>query len=212
MQKTRTDDDRRPGRPTREQAAAIADAVLAGAYEVFVAQGYGAAGMDEIAAHVGVSKLTIYRRFPSKEALLVAVVNYRIARMVSEIDASASGFECSIDALRHTIKTLFDGSITPDLVRFSTLLLCESAHNESLRARFNEWQHLTRAPVCDQIVVAQESGRIIDADPRLLCDMLCDLMDGLPKSLRQGTVNPAEIDPEVFFQERWNFFLRAVRP
>jgi AcrR family transcriptional regulator len=209
MQKTQTD-DRGPGRPTREQAAAIADAVLAGAHEMFLAKGYAAAGMDEIAAHVGVSKLTIYRRFPSKEALLIAVVDRVIAELTAAVELNVLASTSPLDALEETIKTVFKASVEPDAVSFGRLLSCESAHNAMLRQRFSAWQGKIRGPVLRQISAAQQQGKIDDGDPAILCAILCDLMDGLPKALRDQIVDPVAIDPEAFFQERWSFFLRAV--
>ena len=45
--------------------------------------------MDEIATAVGVTKHTIYRRYPSKAALLEAVVQRDIARFAGEMQANS---------------------------------------------------------------------------------------------------------------------------
>ena len=42
---------------------------------VFLANGFGAASMDVIAATAGVSKMTIYRHFRSKELLFAGVID-----------------------------------------------------------------------------------------------------------------------------------------
>lgn len=47
--------------------------VLAGAHEVFMAQGYEGANVDAIAKAAGVSKATLYSYFPDKRALFAAV-------------------------------------------------------------------------------------------------------------------------------------------
>lgn len=39
-------------------------------------QGYGASSMDQIAGKAGVTKQTVYRYFPSKNELFVAVMNH----------------------------------------------------------------------------------------------------------------------------------------
>ncbi|MEO1094776.1 MAG: TetR/AcrR family transcriptional regulator [Cyanobacteria bacterium J06638_28] len=51
-----------------------AKAILEGAFQVFVAQGYTAASMDRIAAAAGVSKSTLYSNFQDKEGLFLALV------------------------------------------------------------------------------------------------------------------------------------------
>lgn len=49
-------------------------AIVDGACRVFLAQGFGGANMDAVAAAAGVSKMTVYRYFPSKEQLFAGVV------------------------------------------------------------------------------------------------------------------------------------------
>lgn len=58
-------------RPARR--ADIPGRILAAAQDVFLAQGYGAASMDAVAARAGVSKQTVYAHFGAKEALFVAM-------------------------------------------------------------------------------------------------------------------------------------------
>jgi AcrR family transcriptional regulator len=57
----------RPGRPRSEQAA---DAIRAAALALLAERELGAISMDEVAALAGSSKATIYRHWPSKEALV----------------------------------------------------------------------------------------------------------------------------------------------
>ncbi len=70
----RYDDSSRPrgGRlPRRERRAQLLGAAL----EVFVAQGYHAAAMDEIADRAGVSKPVLYQHFPGKLDLYLALLD-----------------------------------------------------------------------------------------------------------------------------------------
>ncbi|MDH5649716.1 MAG: TetR/AcrR family transcriptional regulator [Gammaproteobacteria bacterium] len=48
--------------------------IIAAATTLFLQQGYGASGMDRIAELSGVTKQTVYRYFPSKEELFMAVM------------------------------------------------------------------------------------------------------------------------------------------
>src|SRR4249919_3914651 len=49
--------------------------LLGAAREVFVAQGYHAAAMDEIAVRAGVSKPVLYQHFPGKLELYLALLD-----------------------------------------------------------------------------------------------------------------------------------------
>jgi AcrR family transcriptional regulator len=68
----RTDQKPRGGRlPRRERRVQLLDSAL----EVFVAQGYHAAAMDDIAERAGVSKPVLYQHFPGKLDLYLALLD-----------------------------------------------------------------------------------------------------------------------------------------
>jgi AcrR family transcriptional regulator len=72
------------------QAAAILrtgrkfDQVLAGAREVFLADGFEGASVDDIARAAGVSKATLYSYFPDKKLLFIEVARVECERMSQE--------------------------------------------------------------------------------------------------------------------------------
>src|SRR5438105_1120555 len=51
--------------------------LLRTAYDLFAAHGILATGIDRIVAEAGVAKMTLYRYFPSKEDLVLAVLDLR---------------------------------------------------------------------------------------------------------------------------------------
>ncbi len=59
--------------------------ILAGASEIFIADGYEGASMSRIAETANVSKGTLYNYFPGKEALFGAVVRQRCSAFVREV-------------------------------------------------------------------------------------------------------------------------------
>src|SRR5437763_14240979 len=62
--------------------------VLAAARRAFAEQGY-AVPLDEIAARAGVGPGTVYRHFPTKEALFEAVALARVQEVVADARARA---------------------------------------------------------------------------------------------------------------------------
>ncbi|QEN12437.1 TetR/AcrR family transcriptional regulator [Mycolicibacterium sp. ELW1] len=69
-------------RPLRADAARNRARVLQVAYEVFAEQGL-AVPIDEIARRAGVGAGTVYRHFPTKEALFEAVISDRVRLVVA---------------------------------------------------------------------------------------------------------------------------------
>ena len=61
------------------QAAATRQAVLDAARDLFLAQGYGATTIDQVAARAGVSKPTVFTAVGNKQALLAAVRDVALA-------------------------------------------------------------------------------------------------------------------------------------
>jgi AcrR family transcriptional regulator len=70
-----------PCRPMRADARKNRDRILTAAECVFATEGV-AVGMDEIARRAGVGVGTLYRHFPTKEALFEAIVLLRIGDLV----------------------------------------------------------------------------------------------------------------------------------
>jgi AcrR family transcriptional regulator len=72
-----------PARPQRADAARNRARVLEVAYESFAAEGLSVP-IDEIARRAGVGAGTVYRHFPTKEALFQAVIQDRMRRLVDD--------------------------------------------------------------------------------------------------------------------------------
>ena len=72
-----------PERPVRADAARNRARVLDVAYETFAADGLSVP-IDEIARRAGVGAGTVYRHFPTKEALFQAVIADRMRRIIDE--------------------------------------------------------------------------------------------------------------------------------
>lgn len=74
----------------KRRADARPDEILAAALDEFIAHGFDAARIEDVARAAGLSKGAIYVYFPSKEALLRALVEREIAPMVAQLAAVAA--------------------------------------------------------------------------------------------------------------------------
>jgi AcrR family transcriptional regulator len=157
--------DRRPGRPRDARVdAAIVDATN----ECLGECGFAGTTVEAIAAKAGVGKAAIYRRWPSREALLFAVA----AAEVDDIVVPDTG------SLRDDLVTTFTelavqihekkgpGPILHDL-------LAEAARNDALREYFMRIV-AERRKVCAAVVYrAKERGELREGiDVELVVDML----------------------------------------
>lgn len=74
------------------------------AYALFSRSGYHATGTDRIIAEADVAKMTMYRSFSSKDALIVEVLNQRAARFDAQLDRLAQ----HASTPQEKIGTIFD--------------------------------------------------------------------------------------------------------
>ena len=84
-------------RPLRADAARNRARILEAAEQVFAEQGAGA-GMDDVAAAAGVGVGTLYRHFPTKDALVAAVLIARLEQL-AEVGETYLGSDRPGDAL-----------------------------------------------------------------------------------------------------------------
>ncbi len=93
-------------RPLRADAARNRARVLAVAYETFASEGV-AVPIDEIARRAGVGPGTVYRHFPTKEALFQAVIEDRVRSIVAAAETLLADDPGSalFDFLREMVRT-----------------------------------------------------------------------------------------------------------
>ena len=61
------------------------DALLATAERLFYEEGFHATGIDRLVAEAGIARMTLYNHFPSKEALIEAVLERRFRRYLDDL-------------------------------------------------------------------------------------------------------------------------------
>ena len=73
--------------------------LLAAAQQVFVAQGYHAAAMDDIAERAGVSKPVLYQHFPGKLELYLALLDQHVELLGEQVRSVLSATERAVSGL-----------------------------------------------------------------------------------------------------------------
>jgi AcrR family transcriptional regulator len=80
-------------RPRQARAQATVEAILDATAQVLVNEGYDRASTNRIALAAGVSIGSLYQYFSSKEALVSALVNDHVAKMMEAFQQEAEGAE-----------------------------------------------------------------------------------------------------------------------
>jgi AcrR family transcriptional regulator len=164
------------------------ESILATADELFYEHGFHAVGVDLIVARAGVAKSTMYRHFPSKDALMVAYLERADERFWA-------WFEASLDPRATPAQRL--AGLFDSLATLATSASCRGCPCQATAAEFPELTaagHATalvhkeavRARLCQ---LAADAGAI---EPQALGDALLMLMDGAFAAARMfGSTSPA---------------------
>lgn len=94
-------------------AARLADApsarerILQTAHDLFYLEGIRATGIDRVIAESGVTKVTLYRHYPSKNDLILAFLDYRHQRWMTWFDGALHRFGADAAALLPTMAEWF---------------------------------------------------------------------------------------------------------
>ena len=121
-----------PPRPGRPRDPKLDGALLAATLELMAEVGYGALTMESVATRAGVGKATLYRRWPSKEQLVVDAL--RTLSETVDLDDSVGVRDTLVrmlEAIRLQSSSSLAGQIFPRLIG-------ERAANPELLARYRE--------------------------------------------------------------------------
>ncbi|MFL6138615.1 MAG: TetR/AcrR family transcriptional regulator [Frankiaceae bacterium] len=96
------------GRGARLPRSARRKQLLGAAQQVFVAQGYHAAAMDDIAERAGVSKPVLYQHFPGKLDLYLALLDQHADDLVARVRRSLAETPDNRERVERCIQAYFD--------------------------------------------------------------------------------------------------------
>ena len=158
---------RRPGRPSGRQGAELLDV----AREVFLEFDYAGTTMQEIATRARISKTSLYREHPSKDALFSAVVKdwaeHGRDAMRPYLDRllAADNLQCAFVEFAATLQAAV---LDPDVVRMRRLVAAESERFPETAATYlaDSWTSNINA-LADTIAELVAHEKLQVADPWL---------------------------------------------
>ena len=157
---------RGPGRPRDASRDAV---ILDAALRILQDAGYGALTIEAVAARAGVSRPTIYRRWPSKPALVVAALVESAQLALPHIDTGS--LRRDLIAVQHRQVELMDA---PGTRRITAGLVADLADDPELGERYvREYLSPRRAIVWQILQRGADRGELArDADFAFLYDLL----------------------------------------
>jgi AcrR family transcriptional regulator len=185
------------GRERREK-------ILAAAWDAFARQGYRGASLARIAERAGVSDAGLLHHFPSKQLLLLALLERRDEQDRDRINGAVAAQAALGDAL---LQLCAENAATPALVQLFTVMAAESIeHAHPGHQWFRDRYRRVHAELAGHVAAAQERGELDPAlDAGSIATQLLALLDGLQL---QWLLEPVRVDMVTALRD----FLAALRP
>jgi AcrR family transcriptional regulator len=133
--------------------------LLAAAQEVFVANGYHAAAMDDIAERAGVSKPLLYQHFPGKLELYLALLDAQTEALAAAVAEALAATEDNRQRVHGVVSAYFDfidGESRGDDGAFRLIFETDLGNDPAVRARVAKVAEQTMRAVAD--TVAADTG------------------------------------------------------
>nr|WP_117214499.1 TetR/AcrR family transcriptional regulator [Allorhizocola rhizosphaerae] len=157
------------GRPTRLPRSARRKQLLAAAQDVFVAQGYHAAAMDDIAERAGVSKPVLYQHFPGKLELYLALLDTHCDAFAENIRDAMSKTTDNAERVRGAMHAYFE-FVSHESEAFRLVFESDLRNDSAVRARVDRMERVAVEAITETIMADTGVSR---AKAEMLAAGLC---------------------------------------
>jgi AcrR family transcriptional regulator len=167
----------RRGRPRDPERA---QRVLDAARQHFYTHGFERASVDAIAQQAGVSKMTVYSYYPSKEALFEAVIGARTEGVVGGL-AGAHAFDArQPEAVLTQIGTQFLKLMRDHgtLGQFRTMFAASATQPEACRAFYKQGPERLISDLAEYLRATHKAGMLKVPQPRVAADLFLAMFLG----------------------------------
>ncbi len=158
----------------------LGDRILDAAASCVLAYGVDRVTLAEIARRAGVSRPTIYRRWPDTQALLAALLTARIVGVLRDVPSQGGGREALVERIVGVAERLRHDDVVMSVFHSAPELAMVY-----IAERLGTSQQILIDAVAAELQVAQREGSVRAGDPRQLAAM-CLL-------ITQSTIQSAQI-------------------
>jgi AcrR family transcriptional regulator len=201
----------RAGRPTAAAAAELMDRLRTAAVETFLEHGYEGTTMETVAQAAGITKTTLYSRYPDKRALFIAVTTWALTRLECEEQDPEPLPDDLADALAVIARAILARSVDPDIARLNRMAIAESSRFPEFAANSQAVTWTPRIqPIMELLRRHELSGTIIVHDIELAAEQFFAMVGAMPAWLAAyGIYRTPEVE-EAHLQHAVTLFLNGM--
>ncbi len=171
------------------------------AESLFIEYGYKSVSMNQIAEAAGISKMTIYKYFPTKEELFMSVLQLLMDKSYDYIDDRLKNIEGIIEKIDELLKYGIESSRNYSLVFYKDIM-----DNPIISAKvLQEKKRKSKEIFIDIIRTGKRRGEVRDVDEVFMANMLMALIDGTTANILNNIHDMKDIED---FAEKFYDFLK----
>ena len=173
------------------------------AFELFAQRGIKNVNLDEVAAHAGVTKGSLYWHYKSKQEVILAACAYYYRRWQQRAHAEIALDSDPLGQLERVLRfgvqsCLFDR----DNRVFTTEVLALSLQEPEIRASWAQFYDTVRELTIGLVQAARAAGQIDVADPYRAVTWMMDATEGIKQR--------AAFEPEICTAEECDVIVQAM--
>lgn len=195
------------------EAAHLKERLRESAVSAFLEYGYDGVSMEAIAQAAGITKRTLYARYPDKRAVFVDVIPWALSRAVDR-DLSRKTNDDDLEAAltelgRGAVKRALD----PDTRRLHRVVMNEAGRfpEFAISAETLGWSRRQRQ-VMDLLRHHQEAGTITVDDIEIAAEHFLAMVESLPARLADFGVFRSKRQEERHLKLAITLFLNGILP
>ena len=192
--------------PSHSAFSAPAQRIIAAARAHLFTYGYSALTMDELAAELGMSKKTLYVHFPSKDALVEAILLQFVGEVRTSADALFSDQSLSFTAKLHR----FSEAMVQRFSRIGPHLLRDLQRSApKIYRKIEEFRHHNIPHIFGQILRQGQAAGMVraDLDPKLAIEFWRPAIQNL---MHPDTLVRLQLRPDQVFTQAITLFFGGL--
>jgi AcrR family transcriptional regulator len=202
----------RRGRPTKAEAEKLTETVLSAAAAEFCDRGFDGARLDAIAQTAGITKRSLYARYPDKQTLFGDVIRHAIERYEAHQVPPEVESQDLETALLAMARVGLSRAIDPENVRLKRIVMNDPSRFADLTG-LNDvmlWSS-GYGPVVDMLRRHEARGTITFNDVEVAAAQFLVLVEALPSRLADFGIVRTKKEHERHLREAIALFLDGVR-
>jgi AcrR family transcriptional regulator len=173
------------------------------AFELFAKKGIRNVNLDEVAAHVGVTKGSLYWHYKSKKEVILAACGYYYRHWQQQAHAEVASESSPLKKLERVLRFTAQNCLFDRANRvFTTEVFALSLQDDDIRASWTQFYDTARELFVGLVQAACDEGQLEVADPRRAVDWMLATLEGIKQR--------AAFEPEICTPDERELTIRSL--